>query len=79
MENKLKKYKKLSPNFIFMHEGYNMRNNEIQAVLGINQLKRLDINNKKRVKNFNTFLSLLDEKNILLTMILKEILITHSL
>jgi CDP-6-deoxy-D-xylo-4-hexulose-3-dehydrase len=63
MENKFKKkYKKLSPNFIFMHAGHNMRSNELQAVLGINQLKRLDINNKKRIKNFDTFLSLLDEK-----------------
>lgn len=63
MENRLKKkYNKLSPNFIFMHPGYNMRSNELQAVLGINQLKRLDTNNKKRVANFNIFLSLLDKK-----------------
>lgn len=62
MENKLKKkYNKLSPNFIFMHAGFNMRNNELQAVLGINQLKKLDKNNKKRVKNFNIFLRLLDK------------------
>jgi len=62
MENKLKKkYNILSPNFIFMHAGFNMRNNELQAVLGINQLKKLDINNKKRIKNFNIFLRLLDE------------------
>jgi CDP-6-deoxy-D-xylo-4-hexulose-3-dehydrase len=44
-----------------MHAGFNMRNNELQAVLGINQLKKLDINNKKRIKNFNIFLRLLDE------------------
>jgi CDP-6-deoxy-D-xylo-4-hexulose-3-dehydrase len=63
MENRLKKkYNKLSPNFIFMHPGYNMRCNELQAVLGISQLKRLDANNKKRIMNFNVFLSLLDEK-----------------
>ncbi len=62
MQNSLKKkYKKLSPNFIFLHPGYNMRSNELQAVLGINQLKRLDINNKKRIINFKIFLSLLDK------------------
>lgn len=63
MENKLKKkYNKLSPSFIFMYPGYNMRCNELQAVLGINQLKRLDANNQKRIKNFNIFLNLLDKK-----------------
>ena len=62
MENKLKKkYNNLSPNFIFMHAGYNMRSNELHAVLGINQLKRLDRNNKKRIINFNIFLRSLDK------------------
>ena len=62
-ENKLKKkFNKLSPNFIFLYPGFNMRNNEIQAVIGINQLKRLDTNNKLRAKNFKLFLSKLDKK-----------------
>jgi len=62
MQNKLKKkYKNLSPNFIFLHPGFNMRSNELQAVLGINQLKSLDINNKKRIANFKFFLRLLDK------------------
>jgi CDP-6-deoxy-D-xylo-4-hexulose-3-dehydrase len=43
-----------------------MRNNEIGAVLGINQLKKLSLNNKKRNKNFFYFLSLLN-KNIYFT------------
>ena len=61
-ENKIKKkYNKLSPNFIFLYPGFNMRNNEIQAVIGINQLKRLDANNKLRAKNFKLFLSKLDK------------------
>ena len=64
-ENKLKKkFNKLSPNFIFLYPGFNMRNNEIQAVIGINQLKRLDTNNKLRAKNFKLFLSKLDKKKI---------------
>jgi CDP-6-deoxy-D-xylo-4-hexulose-3-dehydrase len=57
LEKKLiKNYNQLSPKFIFMHPGYNMRNNEISAVLGINQLKRLDTNNQKRNKNLLFFL-----------------------
>ena len=61
-ENKVKKkYNKLSPNFIFLYPGFNMRNNEIQAVIGINQLKRLDSNNILRAKNFELFLSKLDK------------------
>jgi len=54
------KYKDLSPNFIFAYPAFNMRNNEISAVLGINQLKRLDTNNKKRAKNLSIFLENLD-------------------
>lgn len=56
----IKKYKNLSPNFIFMYSGFNMRNTEIQAVIGINQLKRLDRNIKIRSKNFKFFLKHLD-------------------
>tara|TARA_A100001011_G_scaffold356803_1_gene401130 strand:- start:178 stop:1338 length:1161 start_codon:yes stop_codon:yes gene_type:complete len=56
----IKKYPKLSPEFIFMHPAYNMRNNEIGGVLGINQLKRLDKNNRIRNKNFKYFIKNLD-------------------
>ena len=41
--------------------GYNMRNNEIQAVIGLNQIKRLDKNNLNRIKNFNIFLKHIDK------------------
>ena len=37
-----------------------MRNNEIQAVIGINQLKRLNKNIEVRSKNLKLFLKLLD-------------------
>ena len=61
MENILiKKYKDLSPKFIFLYPGFNMRNNEIAAVIGINQLKRLDSNNQMRNDNFKLFLQNLD-------------------
>ena len=60
-ENKLiKKYRNLSPQFIFLHPTLNFRNNEIGAVIGINQLKSLDKNNKSRTKNFKIFLQNLD-------------------
>jgi len=55
-----KKFSKLSPNFIFLIPGFNMRNTEIGAVLGINQLKRLNHNIKIRKQNFKLFLSKLD-------------------
>ena len=50
----------LNPEFIFAFPAFNMRNTELGAVLGRNQLKRLDANNEKRRKNFNLFLELLD-------------------
>jgi len=56
----IKKYPKLSPQFIFLYPGYNFRNNEIGAAIGINQLKLLNKNNIKRRKNFNLFLKLID-------------------
>ena len=58
----VKKYKNLSPKFIFLYPGYNVRNTEIGGLLGINQLKRLDRNNKIRIKNLSYFLENLDEK-----------------
>ena len=45
-----------------MHPSYNLRNNEISAVIGINQLKRLDKNNRIRNINFRVFLDNLDNK-----------------
>jgi len=56
----IKDYPDLNPEFIFAYPAYNMRNNEIGAVLGRNQLKRLDKNNITRRKNFKYFLDNLD-------------------
>lgn len=58
IQNKLKY---LSPKFIFLYPAYNVRNTEIPAVIGINQLKRLDKNNKIRTNNFKFFLKYIDE------------------
>jgi len=60
-EKIIKKYKNLSPKFIFLHSGYNFRNNEIGAVIGLNQLKSLDKNNIIRNRNFKFFLKHLDQ------------------
>ncbi len=56
----IEKHPDLSPHFIFAYPAYNVRNTEIGAVLGRNQLKRLDTNNEKRRKNFEIFLKTLD-------------------
>ena len=50
----------LSPDFIFALPAYNVRSTEIGAVLGRNQLKRLDSNNARRQKNLKVFLKHLD-------------------
>ncbi len=56
-ENKIiKKYPDLSPKFIFLFPSYNLRNDEISAVIGLSQLKSLNKNNEIRKKNFSFFL-----------------------
>ena len=55
-----KKYPYLSPKFIFLYPGYNFRNNEIGAAIGLSQLRSLDRNNNKRKENFRLFIKLLD-------------------
>jgi CDP-6-deoxy-D-xylo-4-hexulose-3-dehydrase len=54
------KYKNLSPKFIFLYPGYNFRNNEIGALIGLSQLKRLNKAIKLRNNNLKLFLSQLD-------------------
>jgi CDP-6-deoxy-D-xylo-4-hexulose-3-dehydrase len=74
----------LNPEFVFQYASHNMRPTEINGVLGINQLKRLDENVKKRNHNFEAFLEVLDPElfqtefqvegmsNYALTLILKK-------
>ena len=57
-----KKFTNLNSEFIFQDLGFNMRNNEISAVIGINQIPRLNKNIKKRNKNFKFFLKNIEEK-----------------
>lgn len=53
----IEKYPDLNPDFIFVGPAHNFRSTEINAVIGLNQLPRLDDNNKKRIANFNYFIS----------------------
>jgi len=54
------RYPDLSPDFIFVLPAYNVRNTEINAVMGRLQLKRLDDNNQRRSANLELFLENLD-------------------
>lgn len=50
----------LNESFIFAYPGYNVRNNEIGGILGINQLKRLDDVVRRRTENQTLFFDNLD-------------------
>ena len=58
----LKKYKNLNTDFIFSFPSYNLRSTEINAIIGLNQLKRLNKNIAKRNYNFQFFLKNLDSE-----------------
>ena len=50
----------LNPDFIFAFPAYNLRSSELNAVIGRNQLRRLDENNVRRIRNHQFFLEHLD-------------------
>jgi len=50
----------LNPLFTFAVPGYNFRNQEFNAVLGLEQLKRLDYNCEQRRNNFKIWIKYLD-------------------
>ena len=52
----------LNPLFTFAVPGFNMRSTELNAVLGLEQLPRLDYNIKRRQENFKVWLDNLDSK-----------------
>ena len=55
-------YPNLNQDFVFIGPAHNFRSTEINAVLGLCQLDRLDSNNQKRIENFQHFVDKLDSK-----------------
>lgn len=52
----------LNPDFIFEYPAFNVRSTELNAVIGLNQLPRLDSNNVRRKENLTVFLENLDSR-----------------
>tara|TARA_B100000902_G_scaffold253236_1_gene239747 strand:+ start:8129 stop:9304 length:1176 start_codon:yes stop_codon:yes gene_type:complete len=57
----ISKHEDLNNDFIFCTEGFNLRNTELAAVIGIEQLKRLNNSIKIRNQNHKLYLKLLRE------------------
>ncbi len=55
------KYRDLNSKFIFYHPAFNVRNNEIGAIIGLSQIKRLNSNISKRNSNLKYFLNNLNK------------------
>lgn len=53
-------YPDLNPDFIFAYASHNMRPNELNGIMGLSQIERLDSNVTKRTLNFSIFLNALD-------------------
>jgi CDP-6-deoxy-D-xylo-4-hexulose-3-dehydrase len=65
------RYPELNQDFIFTIAAHNMRPTEINGILGLSQLLRLDANNLIRISNFEYFLDNLD-RNKYRTNLLKK-------
>ena len=50
----------LNEDFIFIHPAHNFRSTELNAVLGLSQIKKLDAKNITRISNFKYFIERLD-------------------
>ena len=63
-EEKREKYKQegVDQRFTFLCSGYNVRNTDLQAVLGIEQMDRLEKSIHIRNKNFKTFVDSIDRE-----------------
>ncbi len=58
-------YRDLNPLFTFAVAGFNMRSTELNAVLGLEQMKRLDYNIECRRNNLDTWLKNLDSSKFI--------------
>lgn len=56
-----KRYKNIDFNFLFLTDGFNVRNTELSAVLGNSQLHRLDSYIKKRNRTYDSFLKIIQK------------------
>ena len=52
----------LNPDFIFLRPAHNFRSTEINAVIGLSQLPKLDAKNQERRENFDLFISNLNSE-----------------
>jgi len=80
----INKHPDLNKDFIFLRPSHNFRSTELNAVLGLSQLKKLDKNNKNRIDNYYYFMNRLNKSkyftdielegqcNYAFTVILKE-------
>lgn len=55
-----RKYKNLDFNFLFLTDGFNLRNTELNAVLGLSQIKKLDSYIKRRNDNYLKFIEIIN-------------------
>jgi len=55
-------YPDLNPLFTFAVPGYNVRNQELNATLGLSQIKRLDYNIDRRIDNLSIWVDSLDSE-----------------
>ena len=56
----------LNPDFIFLRPAHNFRSTEINAVIGLSQLKKLDVKNQERRENFDIFISNLNPEKYII-------------
>ena len=61
--NLIKNNPKIDSKFLFPYSGFNFRNTEINAVLGIEQLKKLDNYIEIRKRNLKIFDTILEKHN----------------
>lgn len=54
-------YTDIDKQFLFVTDGYNFRNHELCAILGLSQLKRLDWMIEKRNRNYGDFIQILSK------------------
>ena len=62
IEKYAEEYPSLNQDFVFIGPAHNFRSTEINAVLGLCQLEKLDSNNQIRINNFEHFIKNLDSE-----------------